>query len=79
MKERRHINEFLKTTFEGHGNRAAGMGITHDRYDDEYNPSEIVRDNVVVKFPSRSEEEKEALNGPVTTRKLVELIKEKDR
>jgi hypothetical protein len=74
--KRRHINEFLGTTFESHGNRAAGMGILHDRYDDEYNPAEIVRDNVMVRFPSRSKEEKAALNGPVITKKLVEVEEE---
>lgn len=63
--KKRHINEFLGTTFEGHGNRAAGMGILHDRYD-----------NVMVKFPSRSKEEKEALNGPVITKKIEDIKEE---
>ena len=74
MSERKsHINEHIHTGFANSG-RAAGAGITYDRYDDEsgYRPQPIHRG--AVRFPSDylSQEERNALNGEVKVYKVSE-------
>jgi hypothetical protein len=65
---KRHINEFLKTEFANSG-RAAGTGISYDKYDEESGYKPQPRARGPIKFPSDSltPEEREALNGPVIT------------
>lgn len=74
MKRKHHINEFRKTGFVGHGNRAAGMGILHDRYDEESGGWVYGTDSVMVKLPldSLTTEERKALSGPVIVKRLEE-------
>ena len=71
--QRSHINERLHTSFANTG-RAAGMGISYDRYDEEsgYRPQPRARGQI--KFPSDglTPEEREALNGPVVTRQKAQ-------
>ena len=71
--QRSHINERLHTRFANTG-RAAGMGISYDRYDEEsgYRPQPRARGQI--KFPSDglTPEEREALNGPVVTRQKAQ-------
>ena len=66
MSRKRHINEFLHTTLANSG-RAAGAGISYDRYDEEsgYHPHPTATGRV--RFPSDSltEEEREKMNGEV--------------
>lgn len=52
----------LKTTLGG-GNRFAGIGTPHDRYDEESgNPDFIVRRRTLVDYPHEPAEQQ---NGPV--------------
>ena len=60
---KRHINEFMHTGFANTG-RAAGAGITYDRYDDESGHRPKPRDTGQVRFPHDGENTDE-LNGPV--------------
>ena len=73
-KRRRHINEHLRTGLANSG-RAAGMGIIYDIYDDESFPDgsrwAANRIDGYVAFPSRTEEEKKALNGDVKKYRLT--------
>ena len=64
----RSINESLHTEFANSG-RAAGMGISEDRYDDESYGPEYCHETGPVRFPSDSltPEEWAAMNGPVIT------------
>ena len=66
-----NINEMLHTSRANSG-RAAGAGISYDRYDDEsgYRPQPIHRG--AVRFPSDylSQEERNALNGEVKVYKV---------
>lgn len=63
MSRKRHINEFLKTDFANSG-RAAGIGISEDRYDEEsgYRPRPAERG--ALRFPSDGINP-ETLNGEV--------------
>ena len=63
---RSHINERLHTSFANTG-RAAGMGISYDRYDEEsgYRPQPIKRGRVRLPSDYLTQEELEALNGEV--------------
>lgn len=72
---KRHINEFLHTGFASSG-RAAGIGITYDRYDDESGNHWSNSHKVRVKMPSDSlsEEERTALNGEVIVYKNGERL-----
>ena len=69
---RSHITERLHTSLANTG-RAAGIGISYDRYDEEsgYRPQPIKRGRV--RFPSDylTQEELEALNGEVIVYKEV--------
>lgn len=71
---KRHINDFLKSSFTGSG-RIAGTGISYDRYDEESSAElkDENKGNVYVVFPSRSEAEKATLDGPVITRNIKDL------
>ncbi len=71
MPRKRHINEMLHTAFANSG-RAAGMGITYDRYDEESGYRPQPKYCGTVRFPSDelTLEEKNALNGPVITYKM---------
>lgn len=69
---KKHVNEFLKSSFANSG-RVAGAGISYDLYDDESTPE--VHDkwkggSVRVVMPGRTEEERAALDGPVIITKL---------
>lgn len=64
---KRHINEFMRTSFSNSG-RVAGAGISYDRYDEESNPD--LKDKYYdpytgVAMPGRSKEERASLDGPV--------------
>lgn len=66
--KRGHANERMKTRLRN-GGRIAGMGILYDNYSEEsyrpnYDPGKI---RVVTPSDFLSKEEKEALNGEVTT------------
>ena len=63
---RSHINERLHTKFANSG-RAAGMGISYDRYDEESGYRPQPKERGMVRFPSDSltPEEKAALSGEV--------------
>ena len=63
---RSHINERLHTSLANTG-RAAGMGISYDRYDEEsgYRPQPIKRGRVRLPSDYLTQEELEALNGEV--------------
>jgi len=65
---KRHINERLKTEFVNNG-RAAGIGITYDKYDEEsgYKPHPRNRGPMRLPYDSLTREERKALNGPVIT------------
>ena len=67
---RTHINERLHTSFANTG-RAAGMGISYDRYDEEsgYRPQPIKRGRVRLPSDYLTQEELEALNGEIITYK----------
>ena len=69
---RAHINERLHTSLANTG-RAAGMGISHDRYDEEsgYRPQPIKRGRVRFASDGLTQEELEALNGEVIVYKEV--------
>ena len=73
-KRKRHINEFTKTGFANSG-RAAGMGILHDRYDEESGGWKYGRDKERVVTPSDflTKEQKAALNGPVTIKRIEDI------
>ena len=60
---RGHINEHLHTTLANSG-RAAGAGISYDKYDDESGHRPGPRDTGRVRFPSDGVNHDE-LNGPV--------------
>lgn len=70
MSRKRHINEYLKTTFANSG-RVAGAGISYDRYDDESGNPCFIRKDKYPRLPSDSltRKEWEALNGDVITYK----------
>ena len=74
---RSHINERLHTEFANSG-RAAGSGISHDRYDEDsgYRPQPIARG--AVRFPSDylTDKEREALNGEV---RLIQRAREETK
>lgn len=70
--KKRHINEFMHTSFADSG-MVSGMGILYDRYDDEYNPNGYVDQSVMVIMPSRTKEEREALDGPVIIKRLEDI------
>lgn len=63
---RGHINEKLHTSFANTG-RAAGVGISFDRYDDEsgYRPTPRARGAVRLPSDDLTPAEREALNSPV--------------
>ena len=65
-----HINERLHTGFANSG-RAAGMGISYDRYDDESGGKHYEHASCGVVFPSDrlTAEERAALSGEVRTYK----------
>jgi hypothetical protein len=60
---RGHINEHLHTTLANSG-RAAGAGISYDKYDDESGYRPGPRDTGRIRFPSDGQKADE-LNGPV--------------
>ena len=60
---RGHINEHLHTTLANSG-RAAGTGISYDKYDDESGYRPGPRDTGRIRFPSDGQKADE-LNGPV--------------
>ena len=68
---RRHVNEFLRTTFANSG-RIAGTGILYDDYSEESGgPIYGGKGVVIVRYPERNEEEKDKIqNTPVKTYKL---------
>lgn len=72
---RGHINERLHTGLANSG-RAAGMGITYDRYDDEsgnpWSNNHVIR--VRMPYDSLSKEERNALNGEVVIYKNRERL-----
>jgi hypothetical protein len=63
---RSHINERLHTSFANNG-RAAGMGISYDRYDEEGGYRPQPRNTGRVRFPhdGLSDNELAALSGEV--------------
>ena len=63
---RNHINERLHTEFANSG-RAAGMGISYDRYDEEsgYRPRPAERGAVIFPSDHLTAEERAALSGEV--------------
>jgi hypothetical protein len=63
---KRHINEFLKTEFANSG-RAAGTGISYDKYDEESGYRPQPRNTGRVRFPhdGLSDNELAALSGEV--------------
>ena len=61
--QRGHINEHLHTTLANSG-RAAGAGISYDKYDDESGYRPGPRDTGQIRFPSDGQKSDE-LNGPV--------------
>lgn len=65
-KPRQHINERLHTGLANSG-RAAGMGISYDRYDDESGGRTYSPHRTLVTFPSDrlTPEQRNALNGEV--------------
>lgn len=67
--DKSNINERLKTKFANRG-RAAGAGISEDRYDEESCGPKFYG-SVRVRMPSDSlsTAERQALNGPVVIRK----------
>ena len=60
---RGHINEHLHTTLANSG-RAAGSGISYDKYDDESGYRPGPRDTGRIRFPHDGQKADE-LNGPV--------------
>ena len=69
---KRDIRERMRTNFTGHGSRAAGIGISEDRYDEESgNPIHGSRNPYPVYATDWLEDkEKERLSGPVITKRL---------
>ena len=70
-----HIGQYLKSSFANIG-RAAGSGISEDRYDeDSLGPK--MYESVRVRLPSDflTPEERTALNGPVIVRTAKEAKK----
>jgi len=67
---RSHINERLHTSFANTG-RAAGMGISYDRYDDESGNPDYDPHDSRVRLPHDGlrEDELAALSGDVTVTK----------
>lgn len=78
MARKRHINEFLRSSFID-GGRVAGHGMAYDvcdRYGDEDWPDRNYgTGSVQVRLPSDylSPEQKAALSGPVITYNLTEV------
>jgi len=66
MNHKTHISYHLKTGFANTG-RAAGMGISYDRYDDESGNPSFIRASGLIRFPSDSLSpgEFEAMSGAV--------------
>jgi len=58
MKPRRHINEFMHTSFANYG-RAAGHGMVEDRYDEESGPQGYVKRMTSVPIKAREERPEE--------------------
>lgn len=73
MWHKRHINEMLHTEFVNSG-RAAGIGITYDRYDEDSGYMPQPKFCGTVRFPSDKlkPEEISALSGPVIIYKKEE-------
>lgn len=66
MSRKRHINEFIHTTLANSG-RAAGAGISYDRYDEDsgYRPRPIPTGRVRLPSDELTPAEREALNSEV--------------
>ena len=58
MRPKRHINEFMHTSFANSG-RAAGHGMVEDRYDEESGPEGYVKRMTSVPIKAREERAKE--------------------
>lgn len=65
MKRKRHINEFMKTSFVNSG-RVAGHGMVEDDYSEESGPQGYVKRMTSVPIKAREENAKERhKNEPV--------------
>ena len=75
MERRTHINERLRTEFANSG-RAAGIGISYDRYDEESGGPCYNHATGRVRMPSDSltPEERGSLNGEV---KIIQPARKK--
>lgn len=69
---KKHVNEQLHTNLANTG-RIAGCGMNYDRYDDESGRPNYEKKHGGVSFPSDylSDEELQALNGPVICRRGI--------
>ena len=87
-KRKRHINERMRTSLANSG-RAAGIGILYDDYSEDSGKSTHYESTWhIFQSDLLNEEEKEALNGPVITKRLEDcndskicraLLKERQR